>query len=239
VGEDSAFEVDIMGHKTEQKQGARIFQLITAPALISLAVTLLRLTGEMLHWSPRWFSTATGGIIPSDVSWVVGITWLALPFGVYFALQLLGEGRGPRKTGSSAAVALAGVGFVLAGLLLWQPPIEFPRVLIYAWLVMTAGAVVQFRGWPELAGTLAAYGLAARVPVVVVMFLAMWGDWGTHYDYVGMPPEFQMPFWPRFLWLALFPQLVFWVGFTVVAGGVAGSLSAAIVALRNRRKLGP
>ena len=44
----------------------------------------------------------------------------------------------------------------------------------------------------SLGRTLLAYGLAARIPVAGIMFLAMMGRWGTHYDYVGMPPEFQM-----------------------------------------------
>jgi hypothetical protein len=48
-----------------------------------------------------------------------------------------------------------------------------------------------------------AYGLAARIPVVVVMFLAMAGNWGTHYDYVGAPEPFQMALWPRILPLNL------------------------------------
>lgn len=124
----------------------------------------------------------------------MGITWLAAPFGVYFALKTPASPR-PARTLALAAVV--------------------------AWLA-----------WPELAKTPAAYGLAARLPVAVIMFLAMRGEWGAHYDYVGMGPAFQMPFWPRFLWLAFFPQLVFWVGFTVVAGMLFGS--AAIVLFKRR-----
>jgi hypothetical protein len=76
---------------------------------------------------------------------------------------------------------------------------------------------------------MSAYGLAARIPVVVVMFLAMLGNWGTHYDYVGMPAPFQMPFWPGFFWLAFFPQLIFWVSFTIVLGVLSGSIAFASV----------
>jgi hypothetical protein len=43
-----------------------------------------------------------------------------------------------------------------------------------------------------------------------------------------MPPQFSMNPVPRFLWLAFFPQLVAWVGFTITLGGVAGILTAAI-----------
>ena len=70
-------------------------------------------------------------------------------------------------------------------------------------------------------------------PVVVIMLLAMRGNWGTHYDYVGMPSAFQMALGPRFLWLAFFPQLVFWVGFTILMGTLAGSL-AVVLLLRPR-----
>jgi hypothetical protein len=37
-----------------------------------------------------------------------------------------------------------------------------------------------------------------------------------------------MPFWPRFLWLAFFPQLIFWVAFTIVAGVTSGTLAAVV-----------
>jgi hypothetical protein len=56
------------------------------------------------------------------------------------------------------------------------------------------------------------------------MFFAMRGGWGTHYDYVGMGAEFQMPLVPRFLWLAFFPQFVFWVGQTVIVGSLSAGL---------------
>ena len=58
--------------------------------------------------------------------------------------------------------------------------------------------------------------------------LAMAGNWGTHYDYVGAPAQFQMPLWPRFFWLGFFPQLIFWVSFTVVFGVLSGSIAFAV-----------
>lgn len=94
-------------------------RIVLSPFLISVAVTLLRLGGELLHWSPRFFSTAT---------------------------------------------------------------------------------------------------------------------WGTHYDYVGMPPQFRMPLLPRFLWLALFPQMVFWTSFTVVLGCASGGLYLVAERARGQRQ---
>ena len=62
-------------------------RIVAVPLLISIALTLLRLAGELGHWSVAWFSPATGGILPSGWSWVVGITWLPALFGPYFGQQ--------------------------------------------------------------------------------------------------------------------------------------------------------
>jgi len=47
-------------------------RLIAVPAAISLAVTVLRVAGELGHWSDRWFEPVTRGIVPSGVSWCSG-----------------------------------------------------------------------------------------------------------------------------------------------------------------------
>jgi hypothetical protein len=57
-----------------------------------------------------------------------------------------------------------------------------------------------------------------------VMLLAMAGHWGTHYDYYGLPALSEMPLVPRFLWLAFFPQLIFWVGHAVILGSFAAGV---------------
>jgi len=210
---------------------AASWRLVLVPALISLGVTVLRLLGEIGGWSERWFSRETGGTVPSGLSWVVGITWLAIPFGAWFGLRLRALGKGPRSLVMSGALAALGVLVAYGGSFL-IPRIGFPRVLIFIWLYMCVAAAVQYFGWPDMFRTLLLYGFAARIPVVVVMFFAMLGNWGTHYDYVGMPPQFSMDFVPRFLWLAFFPQLTFWVGYTVVIGTLAGVIA---VSLSRRR----
>jgi hypothetical protein len=209
---------------------ANTLKLILIPFLISAAITLMRLSGELQHWSEKWFSTDTGGITPSGVSWIVGITWLAFPFGIYFAWKLASAGEAPTHLAKSIICAILGLVVALGGLPIIPPRIGlgFPRVLIVIWLIMVAAALIQFPGWPSLFKTLLAYGVASRAVVVVVMFAAMRGNWGTHYDYVGMPPQFQMGFWRGFFWLAFFPQLVFWVAFTVLIGSVGGLLGAAL-----------
>jgi len=213
-------------------------RLILLPALISMAVTTLRLVGELQHWSSRWFSTDTGGIVPDGVSWVIGISWMAPLFGIYFALRLAPE-HGPANPAKAVGWSLAGVFVLLSFRYFLLPKINtgFPRILIFIWLAMAGPALLQAIGWPALFKTLLTYALAARVPVVMVMFFALRGEWGTHYDYVGMPAEFQMPFWPRFFWLAFFPQLIFWVGFTILTGALTGTLAYAVFGKRLARRL--
>ena len=207
-----------------------ILRLIWIPAIISLGVTLLRLTGELRHWSERWFSHETGGTDPHGMSWLIGITWLAVPFGVYFALRLARAGLGPRSAGRVALFGIPGLALIFCSRFLFVIfPGRFPEILIPLWLCWVAAAALQYFGWPSLFRVLLAYGLAARIPVAVVMFFAMLGNWGTHYDYVGMPPQFSMPLVPKYLWLAFFPQLVAWVAFTIVVGSLAGAVALAIV----------
>jgi hypothetical protein len=89
-----------------------------------------------------------------------------------------------------------------------------------------ASAVVVSSTWPELFKVLLAYGTAVRIPVVIIMFLAIWGQWGTHYD--AIPPGFpEMAWFSRFLWLGFFPQILLWVSFTVVTGMFFGILFTA------------
>ena len=217
------------------------WKLILVPTLISIAITLLRLSGELQHWSEKWFSTDTGGIAPSGVSWIIGITWLAFPFGIYFAWKLVSVGEAPPHPAKSISCAVLGLIVALGGLRFIPPlvPIGFPRILIVIWLIMVVAALIQSPGWPSLFKTLLAYGVASRAVVVVVMFAAMRGNWGTHYDYVGMPPQFQLGFWRGFFWLAFFPQLVFWVAFTILIGSVGGLFGAAMARRLKRAAPAP
>jgi hypothetical protein len=221
---------------------ARCLRLIAVPALITLAVTLLRLTGELRHWPERWFSTNTGGPVPQGVSWIVGITWLALPFGIYFALRLARGGDGPRSMGRALTCAAGGLLVFLGGsYLLAFIPVRFPEILIFIWLFWAMAAGLQFLGWPGLSKLLLSYGLAARIPVAIVMFFAMLGDWGTHYDYVGIqwPSNFSPGFASKYLWLAFFPQLVAWVAYTIALGSLAGTVVAALLRRKTPATNGP
>ncbi len=207
-------------------------KMVFIPAVITLAVTALRLIGELRHWSARWFSPETGGVIPSGVSWIFGITWLAAIFGAYFAVRLVRAGLGPRSL--VKAVVYAALGIVL--FLVFSPAVRFlsskfeigfPQYLVFVWFFFIAAGLIQYFGWPELFKALIFYAYAARIPVAIVMLFAMMGNWGTHYDYVGM--NIPLTGISRYLWLAFFPQLVAWVGFTITLGAVAGVLTLFLV----------
>ena len=203
--------------------------LVLIPALITLAVTLLRLTGELLGWSPALFSReAGGGGSP------VGIVWLVPIFGIYFAWRLAKAGQvsvGPLRTIGYAVLGLVIVfaTAMVASSLLGQTSVL--GLFLIAVVSLVAAWVVK-KGWPELTSTLLSYGLAARVPVAIVMFFAILGEWGTHYDVP--PPDFPVMSWfPKWVVIGLVPQLTIWVAFTVIVGAIFGGITLAIVGRRS------
>jgi hypothetical protein len=200
-----------------------ISRLILGPAVITLGVTILRLVGELRHWSPLLFNTSAGGGAA-----IIGIAWLPFIFGPYFALKLAGTGEGPSGAGKVIGFAILGLVLMIAGSFAFAPQIKFPGKLLVGLAFIAAGAAVQFGAWPALARTLVAYGFAARIPVAIIMFFAIRGNWGTHYD--AMPPNYTGPmeFWGKYFMIGLVPQLIFWVAYTVVLGSLAGGIAAAI-----------
>ena len=204
-------------------------RLIFVPVLVSVAITLLRLTGELLAWSESWYNPQAGGF-----GALVGITWLAPAFGVYFAIHLSRRGQAPTNWGKAILLAFLGIILLFGGVVL-QAPIYTRNVwlsLVFIWTIGALAASIQYSSWPSLFKTLLAYGLAARIPVVLIMFLAMWGQWGTHYD--AAPAGFpEMGWFFKFAWLGLLPQLLFWVSFTIVAGMFFGILAAAFASRRK------
>jgi hypothetical protein len=60
------------------------------------------------------------------------------------------------------------------------------------------------------------------------MLMAMLGDWGTHYE-LGPPGYPEMGFLSKYILIALFPQMTFWIMFTMVVGTLFGGIAAALV----------
>ncbi|MFY9555922.1 MAG: hypothetical protein WAV20_13285 [Blastocatellia bacterium] len=218
-----------MTNNTADRQPGTL-QLITMPALITLAITILRLVGERRGWSRVWFNPDPGGGLAP-----IGIVWLVPIFGVYFAMKLANAGDGPSGAGRAVLFAFLGicvvvVGFVLA-FALSQPGLLGAQVAVG--LAAIIAIILQYRAWPALFKALLAYAFAARIPVTIIMFFAIRGNWGTHYD--GPPPGFpaDMHWFPKFLLIGAMPQLVFWIAFTVIFGTLFGAIAFAIV---NRGK---
>jgi hypothetical protein len=201
-----------------------IYRLTLVPGLITLGVTILRLVGELQHWPSRLFNSSPGG-----AGAIIGIVWLAPIFGIYFALKLAGAGEGPAGAGKSIGLTVIGLivlagGAILSGISQFRNALE----LVAGIILIAAAAVIPWPAWPSFVKSLVGYGYFARVPVAIVMFFAIRGNWGTHYD--GPPPGFpEMGFWPKYLLIGLLPQLVFWVSFTVVVGSLFGTIAAALL----------
>jgi hypothetical protein len=203
-------------------------RLILVPAIISLAVTLLRLVGELQHWSKTYFNTEVGG-----GGAIIGITWLAPIFGMYFAIRLAAREE-PRSAVRAIGFGLLGAAIIVASppaqrLVLPSPP-TFQVRLLYIWAMVALAGLVTLPGWPKLWKTLLAYAYAVRIPVVVVMFFAFRGAWGTHYD--ALPSDFTgTGLMLKWLWLGFFPQLILWVGFTLASGMLFGGIAGAVFRL--------
>jgi hypothetical protein len=102
--------------------------------------------------------------------------------------------------------------------------------------LMLGSAFVPGIGWKALGTALVGYAFAARIPVLVVMYYAIFGNggagWGTHYDRV--PPTIaHLPPMQKFFYAGVLPQMTLWIGWTAVAGSIVGTIVTAIV---RRRK---
>jgi len=197
-----------------------IKSLILVPAVISLAITLLRLIGELQNWSPALFSKAAGG-----GGAFIGISWLIPVFGFYFAWKLAKETPAPGGLGligwSLLVVALAvGITVFVARVLKLSQFVQFPIVIV----TLLSGAWLVYRQWPLLGRTLLTYGLAARVPVAIVMLIAIYANWGTHYDVP--PPNFpEMGPLAKWINIGLVPQMLIWIPTTIIGGFFGGGIA--------------
>lgn len=199
--------------------------LILVPALITLAITMMRLAGELQHLSPRFFSAAPGG-----GGAIVGISWLPFLFGPYFAVKLARSGQGACGVWKTFGLSLLGLAIMVAGGFVgFAPQFKFPGREIVGMLLMVLGPTLITLGWPALFKVLVAYGYAARIPVAIVMFFAIRGHWGTHYD--ALPANYSGPtsFIGQYMMIAFLPQMVIWIAFTVLVGTLVGAPLAALV----------
>ncbi|TDI44608.1 MAG: hypothetical protein E2P02_09240 [Acidobacteria bacterium] len=145
-----------------ERRRQSIPRLVLVPALVTLALTQLRLTGDLLGWSEMG--------LPFEIAWLVPL------FGAYFALHLR---RVDDATPSAARVlrgTLLPLALFIAGLILLRPTSGGMGLLSLIAIVL-----VQ-RNWPRLGNALLTYAFAARLPVIVTMLAATLGRWDTVFD---------------------------------------------------------
>jgi hypothetical protein len=118
---------------------------------------------------------------------------------------------------------------------MWRPNVPLTESLTILSVFVVAffvGVAIGILAWPALGRTLLAYGLAARIPVALLMLVAMLGNWGTHYDArPSYPPQMSTLAW--WVTLGLVPQLSFWIWYTIGFGAPFGIVAAAIARRRG------
>lgn len=206
-------------------------RLIAVPALFSIAVTALRLVGELLRWPKP--------LVNNDVCGkaILGVIWLVPIFGTYFAVKLSHAGDAPQRFARPVVFAISALTFKLAGTLIMESHgMTYAPRLSMNFIVTLIGLVLSAVAWPTLSKALLVYGYLSRIPVAIVQYLAMRGRWGTHYDALdpGFPP---IGFWPTFLRVSFVPNIFFMEAYTVIVGALIGTAVVAILGRVRRTPL--
>jgi hypothetical protein len=210
--------------------------LVAFPAIVTLIVTVLRLVGELHHWGSPWVVNAHGG---SDGA-ILGVTWLPLIFGPYFAWMLIKSGLGPSSAGGAVGAAIGSMAVFLIGSVVAGYTETHPGILtLVGFLITLAAAFIPGKGWRALGATLLAYGFTARIPVAIVMFIAMSAHGGqglgTHYDVVGDQfAAYASPWLKKWVLFGVIPQVTLWIGWTSAVGSLASTLVTAIFRFGKR-----
>ena len=207
--------------------------LILMPVLITLAVSLIRLIGELAHGPEILFGRAAGG-----GGALVGIVWLVPIFGVYFAVKQVRRGAGPSNWVRAFVWFPLSLGVMFCGALL-PPLFGFGQTDIGTLLLVAAVSLVSLAvaslGWSFLFKPLLSYAIWARIPVVVIMLATMIADAGTHYD--APPPDFpEMGVLAKWFLIGVIPQFTIWIALTVSLGGIFGGFVGGFMALFGKRK---
>ena len=205
---------------------------VVVPIALTWLLALARLAGELAD-GPAWlFSTASGGGTA-----LVGVLWLVPVFGVWFAASLVRAGSGPKDRLRAICLHLLAAaiyvgGFQLAGRVDGSTHAGIAtQILCMGGVAVVAGAVA-YAAWPGLAAVNLLYGLGVRAATAAITVVAVLAAWGTHFEKLGPRDYAAMPRGEVAAWLA-FTQIAFWVPFTVVGGGLFGSLSS--LAMRKHR----
>src|ERR1051325_3136776 len=131
------------GETMSTNSETRITKLILIPAVITLAITLLRLIGELQHWSTSLFNPAAGG-----GGALIGISWLPPILRIWVARQVVLNQETPASAGKVILFAIPGFILAIGGFLIaFLPQIQFPGKLVVGLLIVIAATAAQFRPW--------------------------------------------------------------------------------------------
>jgi len=222
---------------TSSEGRVNIGKWIIVTGLITLAITIIRLVGELQHWNSALFNPAAGGGFAP-----IGIVWLVPILGIYFGLKLNAAGLGPQGVWSVILFVVIGVVvngaiFTIGGVLKLQPGSPIFAALGAVGAIIAI--MIMQRPWPALFKALLAYGYAARIPVAILMIFAIRGSWGTHYD-VQPTPNFPAMHWlAKWFLIGAIPQLLGWIAFTVMIGSLFGAIAVAIANRLRTRETAP
>lgn len=201
------------------------FRLILWPSVLTLAVSVARLVGEL----QGWVGNQSGG-----QGALLGITWLIFVFGAWFGFRLSRGGSGPLLKPAWLWSLLPVLAIV--GTFTWRlygvdmkdtsaaAQAYLTETLQIACLVAAGGAVLTFAVWARLGWTLLLYGVFARATVMAITWLAKDRGWNTHYTKLG-PTGIEKDMAETMASTAM-AQFGLWVPFTIVAGGFVGCLFA-------------
>jgi len=146
--------------------------------------------------------------------------------GAYFAWKLIAQGHRTAGAGRTAGYAALGMLLIIvcfAGGALAMGA-NNPWLALVAGVAAVGAIWICKKGWKELNQVLQAYAFAARIPVAIIMLIAMFGDWQTHYDLA--PPGFPegMNLFLKWILIGAIPQLTIWIATTMILGSLFGAI---------------
>jgi hypothetical protein len=210
------------------KKGA-LTPILIASA-ITLLVTLTRLYMELYVWvekdSPQ---KGPGG----GMAWL-GIAWLVIPFGFWFGRRLAAAGRRPSSNGRALGLAFVGLALFIGTMMYVGNPNstftvdELKTMFGYVSIGAPVITLLVLWAWPSCWLALLLYGILARVPVIVIQYVALDRNWDTHYAKVHpkMPKDMSIADKGYALMMA---QATLWIPFTILVGGLFAVVGAMTV----------